>query len=207
MMRRETTTIFFLLGVFITFFSACGGGASGDPDKNEIMLYVSLGPSSHYPENATDNQDRIFNYWGRTVRFSVQGLDEDLNSSINLIATSNFDWEGSSYQDGTLYANTVFKLQTNGKYPGGSYKFKFYVDWNDNAVFDAGDVFMGSYSLYADQDEDPKTPITKVAAADWGTQIRYDDYDNSIVVNDPLDSTTGTPWIVHSIGEGVLQVY
>lgn len=206
MSAKHNTFVKYGLFFFFALIIGCGGGKK--IEDNDITMYVSLGPTSTYPENSAGFQDRLFYYWGRTVRFSVQGLDEGVNDEINTLGTSVFDWTGFGYEDGTLYASYVFELtDSKGEYPGGRYKFKAYVDWNDNGIFDNDDVYFVNYKVFANQDKDDSTEETSVAQEDWGSYIQYDDYDNSLVVDDPLDVDAGTPWAVSSIGEGDMAVF
>lgn len=204
---KHNTLVFFVFFLLLSLLTACGGGAKKDSGENDVTLYISLGPSSGFPENSSDQQDNIFFYWGRSVIFSAQGID-DVNSSIELSGKGVFDWTGFAYDDGTLYASHTFTLEDDSKdYPGGLFKFKMFIDWNDNNILDEGDVYLSSYNVYADQDQDAETEVTKVDTDNWGSHISYIENDEALIVDDPLDASNGTPWLVRRIGEGDLEVW
>jgi hypothetical protein len=182
--------------------------ASCAPPENayEIELYVSLGSASTLPAGA-GSQDVLTNYWGKAVRFSAVGIDAGVNDDVNLAGSESMSWTGDDPTSGTQFATHTFSLAgANGTYAGGSFTFKFYIDWDGDSTLDSGDVVMTGYSIIADKDNDPDTPGEEVTPAEYGSEIAYNAGDRSISIDDPLTYNSGFTWIVEKIHEGNLEL-
>jgi hypothetical protein len=191
------TTAIVLLAIAILALASC---SLGTQNAYEIELYVSLGSASTLPAGAYHVLD---NYWEKAVRFSVVGTEAGVNDDVNLAASGSMNWTGTGPSSGTQFATHTFSLKgTNGTYAGGTYKFRFYIDWNGNAMLDSGDVVMTSYQIIADKDNNPATGGEEVTPAEYGTAIVYNASDHSISIDDPCTYNSGFAWIVEKIHEG-----
>lgn len=177
----------------------------GTTANHTIQLYLSLGSASTLP--GTGDYQNLLNYGYHKAIFSVQGVDTGVNTDINLADNVSFQLTGSNPTDYTEYAVKDFDLvNAQGKYPAGRFRFRMYVDWNDNGTMDTGDVVMTSYSLLADKDNNPNTPPVDVSSTEYGTNIVYEPDTYSILINDPLDSGSGFQWVIDKIHEGNLTI-
>lgn len=178
------------------------------PDPSwELQMYVSLGLAGSYPAEYPGNElNDLALYGGKTVVFTVEGAEAQ-NAGINVQKSATFGWTGGDVASSTQYAAVTLDLSENTMYLAGSYKFRMFIDWNDNGVLDGGDVVFGSYSILADKDGDEATESLPVTPSEYGTSIVYNGTDFSMTIEDPLSEDSGLPWVITAVHEGELLFY
>jgi hypothetical protein len=199
----KKTVLLICAAAAVLLFSSC---APDLPSSNpyEIEMYVSLGSVSTFPPGLT-----LLDYWGKTVRFSVVGLDAGINNDVDLKASAAMNWTGTNPDNGTQFATARFSLKgTNGSYAGGKFKFLMYIDWDGSGTLTSGSVsgdqVMTGYSVLADTDNNSQTGATGVASSLWGSRISYNAIDYSLTIDDPRTYHSGSVGLVEKIHEGVL---
>ena len=201
--------LFFLLIIGLVFTNL--GCSESDAPDYSIKMYVSLGIYSVYPVDSGYEGDNIAdlsnNYVGRSVVFSVEGVDP--NTDIAETKTLPLTWINSDPSNTrTAFVENTFLLKTSvGNYPGGSYKFRIFIDWNDNRLLDTGDLIMSNYSILADKDNNDTTEPETVNSWEYLDNITYNASDFSVTINDPLNPIIGIQWKVTSVSAGFFGVY
>lgn len=199
----------FLL-IICLVFTNLGCSESDAPDYS-IKMYVSLGIYSVYPVPSEYEGDNIAdlsnNYVGKSVVFSVEGVD--LNTDISETKTLPLIWINSDPSNTrTAFVENTFLLKnSSGDYPGGSYKFRIFIDWNTNGQLDTGDLIMSNYSILANKDNNVATQPESVSPSEYTDNVTYNASDFSVTINDPLNTANGIQWKVTSVSAGFFGVY
>ncbi len=189
-------------------FTVFGCIYTGFGHEYKLDMYISLSLFGAYPaEHPVNTIDDLAEFGGKNVFFSVKGIDSDFNDSINIQKVSQFAWTGGTSDSSTQYAVTTIDLTENTMYLAGRYKFMMFIDWDGSSSLSSGDLVFNSYSLLADKDDDVSTAALQVAESEYGTSVVYSPSDYSIIIEDPLSTDSGLPWIITSIHEGELAVY
>jgi len=199
--------IIILCSAVILLITGCIEAPTPDPEY-KLEMYISLGLASSYPaEHPVADLTDLAEFGGKTVIYSVSGLDSGINDTINIQQTSQFGWTGGDINTSTQYAMTEIDLSENTMYLAGRYKFRMFIDWDGDNSLSTGDLVFSSYSILADKDGDTETASLAVATAEYGTNIIYNAADYSLTINDPLSTDAGFAWIITDIHEGELAVY
>jgi hypothetical protein len=201
--------------ILLIFLSSCP--FNGPDPSYTVTMYVSLGLYGAYPPDPYDGSsiEGLSNYGGKTVVFSVEGINDSLNpadngavnDSINKLGTAVFGWTGGDPSSSTQYATFAMDLAENTMYLQGSYKFRMFIDWDNSSSLSSGDLVFGSYSILADKDDDPETGNLPVLEEEYGTAISYNPGDFSLTIEDPLSGDDGLAWVITDIHEGTFEVY
>ena len=195
-----------LCSALILFFSGCI--FNGPDNEYKLDMYISLNLAGTYPaEHPVSDISDLAEFGGKNVIFSVTGLDSSINDTINIQKTAAFNWTGGSSDSSTQYAVTEIDMSENTMYLAGTYRFRMFIDWDSSGGLTSGDLVFNSYSLLADKDADDSTPAIAVATDEYGTAVEYYASDYSIVIEDPLSTDHGLPWVITCVHEGELAVY
>ena len=193
--------------ILLVILSSCP--FNGPDPSYTITMYISLGLYGDFlpdPYSIYDIID-LSEYGGKTVFFSVEGVDGGMNDAVNKQGTDVFEWTGGSSSSSTQYASYTMDLADNTMYLRGSYKFRIYIDWDDSSSLTTGDVVFASYSILADKDDNPDTGSLEVTEIEYGTAVTYNDTDHSITIEDPLSDEAGLAWVITDIHEGIFEIY
>ncbi len=193
---------------FALFFIVCSCPFNDPDPEYELDMYISLGLAGSYPAgHPVASLDDLAEFGGKTVYFTLEGLDFGINESIDFQRTAEFGWTGGNIESSTQYAGITMDLSENTMYLSGRYKFRMFIDWDGDGLLSSGDLYFGSYSILADKDDDEETASLLVSSGEYGSGILYNSTDYSITINDPLSVDNGLAWIVTAIHEGELLVY
>ena len=166
-------------------------------------MYISLGSPSTLP-SATPT---LMDYWGKTVRFSVVGLDAGVNNDVNVQASADMNWTGTNSTNGTQFATARLSLKgANGSYAGGKFKFLMYIDWYSDGTLNSGDQVMSGYKVIADTDNNPQTGGVEMDYTQAGSRVVYDGNEHSLTIDDPLGFHSDSLGLLEKIFNGGLAL-